>query len=65
MMNFQLTSQQTLFIFKVESSISESVPASKVFTTWGIHGDWKLQVGLEACTEELGCEAQSQAFLCR
>lgn len=46
MMNFQLTSQQRLFVFKVEFSISEGVPASKVFTTWGAYSDGKLQVGL-------------------
>ena len=50
MMNFQLTSQQRLFVFKVEFSISEGVPASKVFTTWEAHSDGKLQVGLRACT---------------
>lgn len=46
MMNFQLTSQQRLFIFKEECSISEGVPAGKVFTTWGVHRDWERQVGL-------------------
>ena len=44
-------SQQRLFVFKVEFSISEGVPASKVFTTWGAHSDGKLQVGLRASTE--------------
>lgn len=65
MMNFQLTSQERLFIFKVEFSISEGVPASKVFTTWGVRSDWKHQVGLGACTEDLGYQAQSQTFPCR
>lgn len=62
MMNFQLTSQQRLFIFKEEFSISEGVPAGKVFTTWGVHRDWELQVGLGACTEGLVCQARSQSF---
>lgn len=39
MINFQLTSQQRLFTFKVEFSISEGVPANKVFTTWRDHSD--------------------------
>lgn len=53
-MNFQLTSRHRPFIFKAESSISEGVPARKVFTTWGVRGDWKLQVGPRTCTEYLG-----------
>lgn len=47
------------FIFKEEFSISEGVPAGKVFTTWGVHRDWELQVGLEACAEGLVCQAGS------
>lgn len=35
-MNFQLTSRHRPFIFKAESSISEGVPAGKVFATWGV-----------------------------
>lgn len=61
-MNFQLTSQQRLFIFKEEFSISEGVPASKVFTTWGVHRDWEVQVGLGACTEYLVYQTQSKTF---
>lgn len=61
-MNFQLTSQQRLFIFKEEFSISEGVPASKVFTTWGVHRDWEVQVGLGACSEYLVYQAQSKTF---
>ena len=65
MMNFQLPSQQRLFISKVEFSISEGVPASKVFTTWGVRSDWKLRVGLGPCTEDLEYQARSQTFPCR
>lgn len=62
MMNFQLTSQQRLFIFKEEFSILEGVPTGKVFTTWGIHRDWEHQVGLGACTKSLVCQARSRSF---
>lgn len=53
LMNFQLTSRHRPFIFKAESGISEGVPAGKVFATWGVCGDWKLQVGPRTCTEYL------------
>lgn len=62
-MNFQLTSQQRLFIFKEEFSISEGAPTSKVFTTWGVHRDWELQVGLGASTACLVCRARSKTLL--
>lgn len=42
-MNFQLTSQQRLFIFKEEFSISEGAPTSKVFATWGVHRGWNFR----------------------
>lgn len=62
MMNFQMTSRQRLFIFKAEFSISEGVPTSKVFATWGVRSDWKLQVGPRTCTEYLEDQAGSQTF---
>lgn len=50
-MIFQLTSQQRLFIFKVDFRVLGDVPAGKVCTTWAnTTGEEELQVGLRICT---------------